>query len=308
MPEAAMHPNHPAPHRARRAHRALAAATLLGAAASLALAAPAEAQLLKRVKQAAQERLAGAVVEQGAEKAGVAPAAAPAAAPAGAATAAPGAKRSKSELEITPERLDAFLVAMKPMAADAQRKRAEAARQAEYKARQEKWQSCAQRVQAQIQVSRTMPTPAGTEASREPLERQTALMERASKLYATDPMRAALVQDSSSGAMYDATVAMFPAFKSCGSYVYMPAPLPGTPAPGAPAAKPALPAGMSATQFGIMRERIAAFVLTNGTEGKVSDGERTALDAKRAELAPLAALFKDGTLAWESWGDLTGEW
>ena len=288
----------------RGARLALAALALLGAAA-LATPRDAEAQLLKRVKQAAQERIAGAAVEKGAEKAGVAPAAAPAAP---AAASAPAAKRSKSELEITPERLGGFLAAMKPIAAESQRKKAEAARQAEYQDRQKKWQSCTERVQAQIQASRTMPTPAATEASREPMDRYATLQGRAAELYTTDPQRAQLVQDSASAAMYDGTVAMYPAFKSCGRYVYAPAPLPGTPAPGAPAAKPVLPAGMTATQFGIMRERIASFVLTNGTDGKMSDGERAVLDAKRAELAPLAAMFKDGTLAWEGWGDLTGEW
>ena len=288
------------------ARTAVAALTLLTAAALAVAPRHAEAQLLKRVKQAAQDRLATAAVEKGAEKAGVAPT--DGAGGGSGAGAPPAPTRGSSRLEITTERIDAFLVAIKPIAAEAQRKKLEAARQADYQARVEKMKACAEPVQARLQASGARPSAAGVEASKAPMDRYSAYQEKAAGLYATDPHRAAALQDSASGAMYEASLAMFPALKACGGWVYAPAPLPGAPAPGTPAPKPALPDGMTATQFGRLRERIAAFVVTNGTGADVNDAERAALAAKQGALAPYAALFKDGTLEWQSWGDLTGEW
>jgi hypothetical protein len=77
---------------------------------------------------------------------------------------------------------------------------------------------------------------------------------------------------------------------------------------GSAASKIAQPAGMSATQFGLLRERIAVYLLTRGKEDPFTPAERSALDARLNELDKLTAYFRDGALEWSSWSDLREAW
>ena len=117
-----------------RRHISLAAAALCLAAVS---AAPAQAQLLKRIKQAAAEKIADKAVDKAADKAGVSSAAAPADAPAAASGASTGAStgaspgvnrgsqgvynktpaQGSSKVDITNERITQFIEAMGPVIA-----------------------------------------------------------------------------------------------------------------------------------------------------------------------------------------------
>jgi hypothetical protein len=128
-----------------------------------------------------------------------------------------------------------------------------------------------------------------------------ALMQRqAAALQAGDSARARALTDSAGVAGEQMENVLVPALKACGAYV-------GVPSTGRPeepqVAAPAVPAGMTARQFGRLRERVAAWLLTNGAYG-VGDDERAALEARRQELAALTPLFRGDTLAWSSWGDL----
>jgi hypothetical protein len=285
----------------RRAAHACAAATLLAAAVA-ATPGTADAQLLRRVKQAAQERIATKAVDAGVSRAtgeDAAPTAVPGAAPA-------ATRKASSRLDITPERIDAFVVAMRPMVAVAERRRAEAARQDAYKKRKDAWTACTDSNRARVQ--HLPPATAGLEANGKWMEKSAEYQVRAGQAGTNgDVVASAALQDSMVAATYKAMTALYPAIGSCGDYVYAPAPASAAQARADSTTVPT-PTGMTPTQFGLLRERIAAFIITDGTDEGFSPAEREALTAKKAALAPLGPLFRDGSLAWEQWSDLAGKW
>ena len=72
--------------------------------------------------------------------------------------------------------------------------------------------------------------------------------------------------------------------------------------------------GMSHYQFGMVRERMALWALMQdgvvqaekaGKSGIFSDAERAALAARSSDIKALAPLFRDGTIRWTNWGDIT---
>ena len=42
-----------------------------------------------------------------------------------------------------------------------------------------------------------------------------------------------------------------------------------------------------------------------GKDGVFTDAERGALNARNTDIAKLAPMFKDGTMRWTNWGDIT---
>jgi hypothetical protein len=69
---------------------------------------------------------------------------------------------------------------------------------------------------------------------------------------------------------------------------------------------------MTRAQFGRVRERIALWGLLQedpslkvGSEGVFSDAERAALTARNTDIRRLTPYFKDNTLHWSTWGDVT---
>ena len=66
--------------------------------------------------------------------------------------------------------------------------------------------------------------------------------------------------------------------------------------------------GMSATQFGRMRERIAIYLIASDKPNDLSAEEKAAVDARRADFAPFVKAWKDGSLEWSYWGDVFSAW
>lgn len=69
---------------------------------------------------------------------------------------------------------------------------------------------------------------------------------------------------------------------------------------------------MTHTQFGRVRERIALWALLQddpslkvGSEGVFSEAEQQSLKARNAEIKRLTPFFKDNTLRWSTWGDVS---
>jgi hypothetical protein len=287
----------------RRAAHACAAAAALATTAIAATPRDAEAQLLRRMKQAAQEHIANKAVDAGASRI-----AGEETAPPGAPAAAPAATRNggSSRLEITPERIDAFVVAMRPMVAAVERRRAESARQAAYTKRKDAWTACTDSNRARVQYA--PPATAGIEENGKWMDRSADYQVRSAKAgVAGDEAAAAALQDSMIAATYKGMTALYPAMGACGDYVYAPAPVPAAQSRADSSAVPTA-TGMTPTQFGLLRERIAAFIITDGADDGFSPAEREALTAKKSALAPLGPLFRDGSLAWTHWSDLPGKW
>lgn len=71
-------------------------------------------------------------------------------------------------------------------------------------------------------------------------------------------------------------------------------------------------AKLTHTQFGRMRERIALWGMLQenpsmkvGSEGVFTADEHAALQARAADVKRMTAYFKDSTLRWSTWGDVT---
>ncbi len=75
---------------------------------------------------------------------------------------------------------------------------------------------------------------------------------------------------------------------------------------------PLAKAKLTHTQFGRMRERIALWGMLQedpsmkvGSEGVFTADEHAALQARAADIKRVTAYFKDSTLRWSTWGDVT---
>ena len=71
--------------------------------------------------------------------------------------------------------------------------------------------------------------------------------------------------------------------------------------------------GMNRYQLGLMRERVAAWLLSDGQLTgkyggvKFSDAESQALASRGTQLARFTPVFRNGVMEWTHWGDL-GSW
>jgi hypothetical protein len=282
---------------ASRAPLGLAFGTALGTALLAAPACAAHAQfgkLARRAAAAATEAAAGRAAKAAAEKAGVS---------AGDA----GSVGSADQLEITPERLDAFLVGMRGPAVAAQQRAAYEARRAtwekvqgEHEHRKEAYSKCLGDVTNPGQPD-TSPTAVALHARL--VDALEALGDRSAKASAAgNPPLAARLADSVEVLQRAMMSVQYPALaRRCGQPPSTTSPQPpadDAPAPSSPAFRPAVPAGMTPRQFGLLRERVAAWLIATDRRYAFSPAEQQALESRRAALAPLAPLFRGDHLPW----------
>ncbi|HYW51361.1 MAG TPA: hypothetical protein VE861_12185 [Gemmatimonadaceae bacterium] len=247
----------------------------------------AQAQLLGRMKRAVQERVQEPV------------------------RAGDGGRRGATDatrLEITPERLDAFVVAMRPLVQRAQALQAERDMETVRVRREKEYDACVERV---VRAANGVPapmTPDNAERLGAMTEQVTAIMGRYNAAAASGNIAALnAILDSADALGAKARIVQFPGLSACG----LPAPRPTRSAP-LPANQGELIAagagGMSAGEFGRLRERVAVYLLTQGSGDTYNDVERGALQSHSADLATLAPLFRSGVLDWAQWGSLASAW
>lgn len=290
----------------RRAVARLALGVACGTALVAASAAPAHAQfgrLVKRAAAAATEAAAGAAAGRATNAA-----AAKAGVTSGAADA--GEARDADQLDITAERLDAFLVAMRGPAAAAEQRAAYAGRRAawdkataDYADRNRVYDACRTRF-----VSNTRPdvSPAALARQERIANTVTALADRSVQAQqAGNTALVARLADSVEVLQHATEQVLFPTLaRSCGARPTKPAsepPSDDAPAANGPAFRPAVPAGMTPRQFGTLRERVAAWLLAADRRYVYAPAEQQALESRRAALAPLTPLFRGDHLAWGSY-------
>lgn len=264
---------------------------LLSLAASLAVpATAAQAQFGKLIKKAAQN------VVQGASEA---------AASNGASSASNGSgNRGESAVEITPQSIDALLTALGPsMRAATAYENARASYEAQ-QAKYEAYGKCRTDVKRAHQNDVMVPSPATMQLQIDAGTQVAELMTRyAAAQQAGDAARTHALLDSASVIGERAENVLIPQLRTCGPHVGQPS---GAKPEASSVPTPKVPNGMSATQFGLLRERVASWLLTNG-QSRVSPNERSALDARKGDLAPLAPLFRGQALAWANWSDLSAQ-
>jgi hypothetical protein len=294
-------------HAARR--RAVSLAIL--ALATLATPQTGHAQLLKKLKDATKKSATDAAADKvlGPDSAKTAPASgAPspdAAAPAG---------RSSTQLEITTGRIDVMLAALEPLATERERAaKADQAWRAYEKARDD-WTRCyntsitAANAATLVQQS----DEAAMEKANQRMQKAAAEMQTAS----ADTVRMAAAQAELEEAGYAFMAAQYPSVaRKCGA---SPGQRPDFGArtyrsQEAVVQRIAREGGMNSYQLGLMRERVAAWLLSDGqltgnyAGVKLSDAEAQALASRRAQLARFTPLFRNGILEWTHWSDL-GSW
>ena len=299
-------------HAGRPATRIWLAAT----AVTLAVpAAPAHAQLLKRIKQAAAEKAVDAAGRKvlGDEKA--ADSAATSASNGGGATssarsapATAARANAPTKLDITPERVDQFLVAMAPyLEVERERQAYLAADKAvrDY----EKCLVTAAQKQAELMMKGQAASP--TKAQQAEIDRIMAANDGLSQamlaaMAANDTARSRVLSDSSLRMSFRASMLMNPMIgKLCGERT----PMKPEPLDEQRMRKAALPRkidGWTPAQFGLLRERIAMHLLMP-EKSSLTPEERSAVDGKRAGLQPYVAMWHD-TGDWKSWGEIWSAW
>jgi hypothetical protein len=294
----------------------LLSASLAATVVSLAVpATPAHAQFLKKIKQAATEKAAEAAGRKvlGDDKpadGAAAPAAASGASAArsSASTAAAPRANAPTKLDVTPERIDQMLAALEPYREVVKQREAHAA--AEKKV--EDYNKCLaaasqKQTAAMMNGTYTGPTKAQQAEVDRLLDQANEMNQRMiAAMQAGDTLRTRVLTDSSVRISTKAQALLNPyAAKAC-----------GTEAPPKPAQldegrlqKAGVPRrvdGWTPAQFGLMRERIAMYLLMP-EKANLSPEERQAVDGKRAGFQPYVAMWKE-TGDWKSWGELWSAW
>jgi hypothetical protein len=211
-----------------------------------------------------------------------------------------------NRLEITAERLDAFAVAMRGPLENARRRAAtraaegdyEAAREA-YEAKHDAYTTCKKRLTDNVMPDMSSPT------LQRAVERfTTANVELTPRIVAAqtagDDRLARQLSDSVQTLMVAVDEASYPALRPrCGAPPREPlARRGGSGGDDKAADRPEVPAGMTPMQFGVLRERVGAWLVAGGVGGALTPTEVRALESRRALLEPMAPFFRDYAVEW----------
>lgn len=212
-------------------------------------------------------------------------------------------------LEITTERIDVFLTAMRPVIAHAVAVQTAMQAQVAYEAKQKQWQACKERVGRSLAGRAPQLTMAQQERLGALSIRTTELVSAMQSAAASGNVRVAnAVQDSMDMAGMEVLIVQYPSLSACGMPAPRPLPPPPPPTPTQGEMIAESPGGMTGTQFGRLRELIAVYLLTGQEAPGFSMAEQSALGARSKELAPLEPLFRSGALEWARWESLGKNW
>ncbi|MES2524529.1 MAG: hypothetical protein V4617_17655 [Gemmatimonadota bacterium] len=266
------------------------------------------------------KKLGGDLVkEAGRDAAGLPPKPADAGTSGSASSSAP---KAKVDYTVTPERLDAVIVALTPLVADAKREAAAQAVEKSFRAQREAWEKC---VTLAGKNATTMSEAYLNNDGKETAKSAEAMNRLGKAMQTGDKRKVAYLQDTVGVYTMEMTAMMVGA--KCGKAMYTPAAMIE-----AQLARDSEPAGevdesgrvrrdivvpeaarkgLTKQQFGLLRERIAIYAIAllngDGSESSPSsftDGERAALKARAGELKEMAPFFRDGHMRWATWGDV----
>lgn len=300
------HP-HPRVQLMRRA--LLATAVALGAA--LFLPSDAHAQLGKLKK------LGGDIVKEASREAVGLP-------PKPADAAASSAPKPKVDHTVTPERLDAVMVALAPQVEEARREAAAGAVEKSFRAKRTAWEKC---VELAGKNATGLSEPYLNASEKETGKSAEAMGRLAKAMQAGDKRTTAYLQDTVGVFTMEMTAMMVGA--KCGPAMYTPSAMieaqlvrdAGTGGEVDESGRvkrvfivpEASRKGLTAQQFGVLRERVAIYAIAlakgDGSESSLSsftDGEHAALKSRASDLKAMAPFFRDGHMRWTTWGDVKG--
>jgi hypothetical protein len=208
-----------------------------------------------------------------------------------------------------------FLVAMRPAIDAAERGRAEFERRKAYDEAMKRYEPAAKRYEACTDTIMVRERPRLTALAMKDPNFLTSLQYRPEweplfeaqrqAMSRNDVARLEAIGDSVTVLQRAEYVKLIPALKDCGQAPRKPT-APSKAGETAPEQAIVPPAGMTRGQFGRLRERVAVYAITRGKEDPFTAEERAVLDARAADLAKLAPLFRDGLLEWGQWGQDSG--
>ena len=301
----------------RRPLQSIAAALCLAAVT----AAPAHAQLLKRIKQAATDKIADKAVDKAADRAGVPSSAAPSDSASATTSGAPArvnrgsqgvystvqptsAGAQGSKLDITDERIVAFIDAMEPVVAAGRELRASRDAQKQL----ETYTTCS----ANAMLKGPQALTAAQDAESDRITAQISKLTTA--LLADggtrDTMRINATNDSIQTLSDRQQRLIFPAIAKCGARPAKRAPSRITADYNGTITNPAPKriAGATPAQFGRMRERIALYLIDPQRANDLTPEERGAIDGHAKQLADIGAGFRSNLYNWRTWSELWSAW
>ncbi len=230
---------------------------------------------------------------------------------------------AKESSAITVAQLDQMLAALVPMAAEAEKATQLRKVATEHARKDSIANKCLEAGQQALMASRTPPkvTPAQQARAKQFEKDGDRLGEVAIKAFEKDDKRAGAFAQDSMGTAQRQSAALVLGLKC--TFEYTPPALMETrvatfgmsgdlpvPASDVPASART---SFSRVQFATLRERIALFAISSqdptaklGKEGVFTDEERAALTARSADIQKLLPYFKNGTLRWKTYNDLSG--
>lgn len=230
---------------------------------------------------------------------------------------------SSSLFVITPERLTAVIAVMETNMARAEKEAAAKAAEADYNSKKKAWESCAE---TQLKaVTGKMPATDGIQKSAAISKQSSAISQKLAPAQSSQNYRAVIaLTDTMQILSMRSALVMYGADAKCGAGVYMPPALVDAAAEkmarsnssdsrgNETVVSPEHRAGMTTQQFGMVRERMALWVLQqtnnapvgNNKYGVFTAEEQAALDAQGAKIKKWAPVFKDAPNTWATWGDI----
>lgn len=275
-------------------------------------AAPAHAQLMKRIKQAAADKIADKAVDKAVGSSSDTASAAPPDASGRVNRGSQGvygpqraSASTSTKIEITSERVIAFISAMEPVLAAG--REIQAQRDAEQ--REKTYHACSANAMLKGPGQMTKAQEAESDRIADQISKLTDQMLAASgaqnstlAMQLTDSIQ--VLADKQQRLIYPAIgkCGARPAKRSSGSAARMDAG--GSITNPAPSRIP----GMSAGQFGLMRERIAMYLIAPDRPNNLSPDEKNAIDSHSKELGDIAAGFKSNLYNWQTWSEIWSAW
>ncbi|HYW31217.1 MAG TPA: hypothetical protein VE869_06880 [Gemmatimonas sp.] len=237
---------------------------------------------------------------------------------------ADGAPKAKVDYTVTPERLDAVIVALAPLVEEARRDAAAGAVEKSFRAKRTAWEKCVELAGKNA----TGLSEAYLNASEKETGKSAEAMGRLAKaMQGGDKRKVAYLQDTVGVYTMEMTAMMVGA--KCGPAMYTPsalieAQLARDAGAGGEVDESgrvrrdlnvpeAARKGLTAQQFGVLRERVAIYAIElakgDGSESSLASftaAEHAALKSRANELKTMAPFFRDGHMRWATWGDVKG--
>ena len=222
------------------------------------------------------------------------------------------AAASNASVEITAERLNQFFAAIKPQMDESKVRFDAMAKKKDYEERIKAFEMCKVQIMQNPAEFQGMDDddPAVIKLNKRLEVANAALEKEIAKGNAMDQKKIAELNVELQDIVATQQVLSYPGIKKCGQRPVQPPEPPAANSSGTQLAASAK-SDFTRDQFGRFRERVGAWVLTQGKGDQrmtFTTSEHAVLKARSKDLAVLEPFFRDGSISWSYWGDLPSDW